>query len=263
MKKPVNLRTRKSSVQQAIDYSVYILSIREWIQYGAAGAALAGIIAYVFYRSVIAFVILAVPAAILFPVYMRRDLLMKRRRRLASEFREGITVLASCLAAGYSMENAMKESTEELAQLLGRDAIITQEFEQISSRVGVNTPIEVCWQDFADRSGIDDIRNFVQVIKVAKRSGGALNGIIARSADTIGDKIQIKEEIITMTAAKRLEQKIMNVIPIAIVVYIDTTSPGFFNMMYSGLLGRIIMTVCLAVYIAAIYISGRILEIEI
>lgn len=263
MKKLANFKAQKNSTQQAIDYSVYVLSVREWIQYGTVGVALATIIAYVFYRSVIAFVILAIPAAILFPIYMRRSLLMSRRRRLASEFREGITVLASCLAAGYSMENAMKESELQLAELLGHDSIIVREFDQINSRVGVNTPIETCWQDFADRSGIDDIRNFVQVIKVAKRSGGALNGIIARSADTIGDKIQIKEEIITMTAAKRLEQKIMDVIPIAIVIYIDTTSPGFFNMMYSGILGRVIMSVCLAVYIAAIYISGRILEIEI
>jgi len=227
------------------------------------GIAGAGIIAYIFYRSWIAFVILAVPAAILFPQYKRRELLYKRRRRLAVEFREGITVLSSSLAAGYSMENAMAESEGELRLLFGDNSIIVQEFNAINSRINMNIPIEVGWQEFADRSGLDDIRNFVQVIKVAKRSGGELNAIIAHSANTIGDKIQIKEEIITMTAAKSFEQKIMTVIPIAIVLYIDFTSPGFFDWLYSCLAGRAIMTVCLLVYIAAIVLSAKILRIEI
>jgi len=245
------------------DYSVYKLSILEWIKYGALGIVIAGILSYIFYRSWIAFAVLAVPGVILFPIYERRVLLLNRRRRLASEFREGITILSSALFAGYSMENAMIESAAELRMLLGENSLIVPEFDYINHRVSTNIPIETAWQEFADRSSIDDIRNFVQVIKTAKRSGGELNSIIARSADTIGDKIQIKEEIVTMTAAKRFEQKIMDVIPIAIVLYIDLTSPGFFNTLYSGVAGRIIMSICLVVYIAAICLSQKILEIEI
>ena len=245
------------------DYTVYELSISEWFRYGAAGILAAGVMAYVFYRSWIVFAVLAVPAAVLYPLYKRKELYSARRRKLSTEFREGITVLASALSAGYSMENAMVESAEELKLLFGNGSMIVHEFEYINHRVGMNIPIEVAWQEFADKSGTDDIRNFAQVIRIAKRSGGELTSIIMRTADTIGDKIQIKEEIMTQTSAKRLEQKIMSVIPVLIVIYIDVTSPGFFNVMYEGLPGRIIMTVCLAVYIAAVIIGRRILEIEI
>ena len=245
------------------DYTVYELNAKEWIRYGLTGIALAGIAAYVFYRNVIVFVVLAIPAAILYPLYKKKDLFLERKRRLSGEFREGITVLASSLAAGYSMENAMQESADELKLLLGADAMIVKEFNYINHRVSMNVPIETAWQEFADRTGIDDIRNFVQVIKVAKRSGGEINAIIMRTADTIGDKIQIKEEIITQTSAKLFEQKVMSVIPAAIVIYIDTTSPGFFSVMYEGLPGRMIMSVCLAAYIAAIMIARHILDIEV
>ena len=92
---------------------------------------------------------------------------------------------------------------------------------------------------------------------------GEIVSIIAHTADTIGDKIHIEDEIRTMTAAKRFEQKIMNAIPIGIVLYIEFTSPGFFDSMYASIGGRAIMTACMAVYIAAIYLSGKILDIEI
>ncbi|MDO4938891.1 MAG: type II secretion system F family protein [Lachnospiraceae bacterium] len=248
---------------QATDYSVYELSAAEWIKYGIIGILLAGVAAYIFYRSAIIFIILAVPAAVLYPIYKRQELFDARKRKLSAEFREGITVLASALSAGYSLENAMTESTEELTVLYGENSLIVKEFEYIDHRVSMNIPIELAWQEFADRSGIDDIRNFAQVLKVAKRSGGELNTIIMRTADTIGDKIQIKEEILTQTSAKVFEQKVMSVIPVVIVIYIEITSPGFFDVMYDGIVGRIVMTGCLITYIAAIWLGNKILEIEI
>jgi hypothetical protein len=55
----------------------------------------------------------------------------------------------------------------------------------------------------------------------------------------------------------------MNLFPIFIVLYIDSTSPGFFNLMYSTLIGRAVMTVCLIIYLFAYYLSGKLLDIEL
>lgn len=245
------------------DYTVYKLSTGEWVRYGLTGIVIAGIAAFVFYRNLIVFAILAAPAAILYPLYKKRDLYEERKRRLSSEFREAITVLASALSAGYSMENAMIETGEELKLIYDGNSMIVREFDYMNHRVKMNVPVETAWQEFAGRSGTDDIENFARVIRAAKRTGGELNSIIMRTADTIGDKIRIKEEILTQTAEKRLEQKVMSIIPIVIVLYIEVTSPGFFGVMYETAAGRIIMTVCLAAYIAAILIGQKILEIEV
>ena len=94
-------------------------------------------------------------------------------------------------------------------------------------------------------------------------SGGELTDIISQTAGIIRDKIQVQEEIHTMTAARVFEQKIMNGIPFGIILYIDLTSPGFFQTMYHTWLGRICMTVCLGVYVGAVYLAKRILDIPI
>ena len=245
-----------------MDYKVYKLSKEEWIKYGLIGIGLAGVIAYVFYKSIVVFIILS-PLAYLYPKYKKNDLKLKRDRKLAGEFREGIQTLSSSLSAGFSFENAMKESESEIKLLYGEGSMIAGEFSYINHRVSMNIPIEKAWEEFAQRTDSEDIRNFARVVKVAKRSGGELNSIIAHSADTLGDKIKIDEEIKTMTAAKRLEQSIMNVIPVGIILYIDLSSPGFFDTLYTTLMGRIVMTGCLAVYVIAILISKKVLNIEV
>jgi len=66
-----------------------------------------------------------------------------------------------------------------------------------------------------------------------------------------------------MTASKQIEQKIMSMIPFFIVLYIDLTSPGFFNIMYSTGIGRILMTLCMIIYIVALVTAKLIMRIEI
>ena len=87
--------------------------------------------------------------------------------------------------------------------------------------------------------------------------------IIARTAEIIAEKIRIQEDIMTATAAKRLEQRVMAIIPILIVFYMDITSPGFFDVLYETSAGRIIMTICLIIYAAACCMAKRCLEIRV
>ena len=110
--------------------------------------------------------------------------------------------------------------------------------------------------DFARRSGLEDIQNFSEVFLAARKSGGELVRIIA-------EKIRIQEDIMTATAARRMEQRIMSAIPLLIVFYIELTSPGFFDLLYGTAAGRVVMTVCLGIYLGACSLSKRILEIRI
>ena len=154
-------------------------------------------------------------------------------------------------------------SVKELEVLYGPNGMITEEFADIAAGIRMNRPVELLLADMGRRSGIQDIDQFAQVFAAAKRSGGELTDIIGQTAGIIRDKIQVQEEIHTMTAARVFEQKIMNGIPFGIILYIDLTSPGFFQAMYHTWLGRICMTVCLGVYVGAVYLAKKILDIPI
>ena len=188
-------------------------------------------IAYIFYRSPIAFAIL-LPLGLLSPLLQKKRLKKKRLRQLSLEFKDGIQLLASYLSAGYSLENAVSMSAAELKDLYGKEGMASAEFEEIGSRAKMNRPVEEGLMDFGERSGLEDISNFAQVVSAAKRRGGGMVEMINQTAGMIRDKIQVQEEIHTMTAAKVFEQQVMSAVPFLIVLYIDITSPGFFDIMY-------------------------------
>ena len=255
MSRSERLSTGKNSDLQGIEYETYTLSRREWVLYGAEGILLAAALDYVFYRSFL-LILLIFPAGILFPLALKKKLKQRRMEKLRGEFKDAILAVASGLNAGYSVENAFAVSLKEMEEIHGSDSMIAKEIRLILRKVRMNLT-------FAARSGLDDVKNFADVFLAARKSGGELMRIITRTAEIIGEKIRIQEEILTATASKRMEQRIMSGIPVLIVIYIELTSPGFFGILYTTLVGRMLMTVCLAVYLASCWLADYFLEIEV
>lgn len=252
----------RSGGSERVTYDIYHLSWKEWAVYEGEGIAVCGAAAYLFYRNMAAF-FLFLPVGILYPIYKRRSLRERRKEELRMQFKEAILMLASSLGAGFSVENAFAECCGELEELYGKEGMITGEFDYIARQLRMNRTVEELLTDFALRSGLEEIENFAEIFAVSKRSRGELVSVVNHVAHVIGDKIQVKEEIITLTAEKKFEQGIMNLMPFFIVLYIDLSSPGFFTQMYETAAGRVVMTACLAVYGAACLISERIMRIEV
>lgn len=230
--------------------------------YGSCGIALCALTAYTYYRSLIVFLAM-LPLGLLYPCWKRKALARARMERLRLEFRDGIVILASSLSAGYSVENAFLAGCRELEQLHGENSMIAEEFQRICAQMRMNQPVEPLLLDFGRRSCLEEVNSFAQVFAAAKRSGGNLTSVISHTAQVIRDRTQLREELMSITAQKQLEQRIMNGLPYFLVLYLDVTSPGFFQLMYNTVLGRVVMTLCLAVYITALILAGKILDIQL
>ena len=87
--------------------------------------------------------------------------------------------------------------------------------------------------------------------------------ILEKSAQMLGDKIEVKKEIEAVLTAKKSEQRLMSVMPFGIILYMSLTSPGFLEVLYGNLFGVAVMTGCLAVYLFAWWLGNRIVDIEV
>lgn len=237
------------------------MSRQEWIREIAVYVFFA-LILYLFYKSVFAF-ILMVPAVFLFHRYNKKILAEKYRELLNLQFKDSLLSFSSALRAGYSMENAIKESREEMLRMYGENAPICKELDIIQNQLSLGIPLETAFDDFAKRSQSEDIETFAAVFEIAKRTGGDLVEILQKTSSDIASKIDTRNEISVVIRSKRLEQNIMALMPPFIILYIDLSAGSILAPLYETLLGRVVMTICLGVYIAAYFLSRRIMKIEV
>lgn len=222
-----------------------------------------GILAFIgilFYNSFLA--VLFGSPLLLF--YCNREIIKlktKKVEKLADHFKEALSAVVAALKAGYSVENAFVEAYRDLLYRFGEKDVMVAELLLINRQVKNNTPMEQLLDRFARNTDSSDIRDFAEIFKIAKRSGGDMGQIMEHTISIITRRMEIKEEIRMLTAAKKYEQKIMNLVPVGIIFYIRLTNPGYFDSLYHNGAGIIIMTAALCVYAAAYYMSEKILEI--
>lgn len=241
------------------DYHEYDYSLWEHVKYFVVSVGLILLVSFLFYHSLVA-VILIIP---FYPIFLKinaKRLLQKQKQELCLQFKETIFSVAAALNAGYSVENAWREARTEMTQMYGEQALMVQELQYMLAHLSMNVPLEELLYDFAERSDMEDVNSFCQVFFFAKRSGGDFIGIIRATADRIGQKMELQRQLETDLAARRLESRIMNVVPLVILLYLHLTSPGYFDVLYGNLSGVCIMSVCLLVYLLAYALSERMLE---
>ena len=244
------------------DYRYYRFTRTENIRCFLQEILFISALGYLFYHTVFAVLLLS-PLVMVFRRKKREQRMEERKWKINQEFKDGIISLSAALSSGYSAENAFEEAWKDLKLLYKEDALIMREFSYIINQIRMNITVEKALNEFAERTGVEDILNFAEIFSTAKRSGGDLIKVIRSTANAISDKVEVKREIITMVTAKKYEADIMKIIPLGIIFYLQFFSPGFLDPLYHNILGRMVMSILLIAYLCAYYLADKIVAIEV
>lgn len=218
--------------------------------------------AWLYYRSLWAVLFLSP----LWVIGMRagiKKLEKKKEAEFLKQFQNMLQMLSASLMAGYSLENALKEMQKEMKVLYGKHIRIQKELNIMIRQLNIQMPVEDIWREMANRVPTDDVNTFAEVFGAAKRSGAGMLEILRDTGGQIGEKIEVKREIDGTLAAKIYELKVMTMIPYGMIAYMTVSFPEFLRGLYGSILGKGVMTGCLAIYLGACYMGTKILEIEV
>ena len=243
------------------DYDDYRMERKEIAAAAGRAAAMIIGIAILCYNSIWA-AILLLPYI---PWYLRirkKELKEKRKWELNLQFGDMIKSLSAVLESGYSVENAISEAFNDLKLTYDENAMIMKELTILINYLRSNVPIESAFEEFARRSGLEDIKSFSDVFSTAKRTGGNIISIIRSTASVIRTRVELKRELRTMMASKKYESDIMRMIPFGILLYLRIFSPEMISSLYGNAFGIIFMTVILIVYAALSAATDRMIRIS-
>lgn len=217
------------------------------------------IVGKLFYGSFIAGVIIS-PLSMLIYKERKKQIIQRKTRQLEIQFKDMLISVSDALKVGYSFENAIRECYRDMCSIYGVDSVICGEIKIMISQIKLNIRTQEVVDNFAKRVDLKNAKLFSQIFQVAKSTGGNMTEIIKSVTDDIVLKETTRDEITASVTEKRIEQRIMSVIPIFIILYITITTPGFLDVMYASVLGKLIMTGCIAAYVMAYLWGERIIQ---
>ena len=241
------------------NYAVPKLKFNEELQCMIEGFLIVCLFAYFFYRSYLAILLLS-PGILFYRKEKMKRNGLKRKFLLEQQFKETLLSVQTNLHSGYSVENAFLESYSYIVNLYGKTSDMAVELKRIQSGLANGNTMEHLLWDLGKRCPESALEDFADIYMIAAKTGNGWKEIIMKIITSISRKMEIKQEIETLIHGKKLESRMMCIIPFFILFYMDLTSKGYFDVLYHNPAGIVIMSICMLAYVSASLISEKITE---
>lgn len=233
-----------------------------WLRFILVGYASLFTIGQIFYGNYAFSVVCGLLIFLLFDQY-RNYLGNRRARDLRNQFCDLLYSLSASVATGRQLPSALQEAYVNLGYVYKENTPMMIELKYMTKSIADNRESEeLLLSGFAERSCVDDIRNFVSVYLTCRTTGGDINQVIANASEILMQKMSIEREIRVMTSQKQFEGKIISAMPVIIIMFLNIASPGYLENLYCTMVGRLIMTLALAGILIAYILTEKIMNIE-
>ena len=227
------------------DYTVLNLKPAEKITFRTAAFITGIAIGWIFYDSIAA----GMATGIIICTFENRYsnfLFEKRKKVMIEQFRDILYSISASVATGRSLGQALEESAVFWKGTYDENDIMMVELRQMirEMKESQTSDIEVM-ADFAERSGLEDVQDFVMVCRTCKSTGADFEKAVYRASVLIEDKMNLERELDTATAQKKFEGRIVMIMPFALLITIKIISPAYLIPLYTLTAGRIISTISL------------------
>lgn len=113
------------------------------------------------------------------PTFWLRSRLNRRRSDIQLELPDAIDVLVVCVEAGLTFESAIEKVVEKY------DHALSEEFGRVMQEIRLGRPRLEALEDMGQRTGVDELNNFVQAIIQSEQLGSGISRILRIQSDEI------------------------------------------------------------------------------
>lgn len=242
-KEKVSQWTTNPLNEKVLDYHNYEMTKSESVLYFVAAFLVGGVVSQFFYGGLFqengvptlltyisnsaAFVIVGLLVGKVFLPVRSRQLAEKRRDTLRRQFRDMLESLTASLAANSTVRDAFSSAYTDMCMQYSDDALISKELDQFRRAEQINVTLNVMMDDFAKRSGVEEIQDFNNVFQVCYGPGGNMSRVINQTHDIICERMEVEDEIQAKIHANEMELNIIMLAPVLIVALMRSANETF------------------------------------
>jgi tight adherence protein B len=181
----------------------------------------------------------------------------KRRKQLDLQLVELLQMLASGLRAGFGLMQAMEAAAEQLTPP------VSIELRRFMRDTAMGASVESAMQSMNDRIGSNDWDIVITAIMIQRTVGGNLAEILDNVANTMRERMRIKNEIQALTSQQRMTGMVIGFIPLGLGIMFAMINWEFMSLLFTDSLGRIMLMAGIVMWGIGFMVIRKIVDIEV
>lgn len=181
----------------------------------------------------------------------------KRRREFNGQLDTTLQMMASSLRAGQSFPQAIDSCARDA------ESPMSDELARVVNENRIGRDIVAAMQDTAERMQCEDFVWLAEAVETTRESGGNLNEIIDRVAQTIRERAEIREKVHAYAAEGRMTSYVLMGLPVFVGVAYSFVSPGYLDPLFTTGIGRILLAGSAVMYAVSWFWMRAIVDIQV
>jgi tight adherence protein B len=191
------------------------------------------------------------------PRIARRRRSARSAEALESDLADAVVVMAATMRSGRSLTQAIAQAAGESDPPLG-PALLA-----VADRSEFGVPFDVSLDRLVEELPSADVRLVSGVLRIHRRTGGALPAVLDQVAQTLRERRTAAREIRSLTAQARLSAVILGLLPIGFFLFLSATSKDDIAAAYHSSTGATAIGVGLCLQFGAYLWIRRLLQVEV
>ena len=197
------------------------------------------------------------PAVLLAPNLFLDQRVARRVTKLEEQVESWLNAVANALKASPSLGEAIASSTTLVS------APMCQEIDVLVKEYELGTPLDLALDNLAARVGSITVSGTVLALKVARRSGGNLPEMLEGAAAALRELARLEGVVRTKTAEGKAQAFVIGMIPVPMVLGMNSMDPYFFEPLARSFLGNLIVAGVGVLWAAAVLSARKILDVDV
>lgn len=217
----------------------------------------AGGVGWVFFQHPVPCFILA-NAAWLYPTAARKRKHERAQSLFGKQWRDALFSISASLACGRSLENALHEAYAELTHSYGFEKTpFMSAFQKCCQCLKRGESMEVALNHLQIATPDPALHVFVEVVKICRKSSGNLQDVIRQTTVQLCEQDETEREISVILAKRRLEARLLSVIPVTMLTLLVIASADYMQPLYTEVFGRLVMITAFFIFAASAWWMNR------
>lgn len=179
-----------------------------------------------------------------------------QRQQFQDQFPSVLDRLADSLQAGFSLPQAIEFVIPNLSQPSA------SEMAQISGQIRIGFTVDQALEELYQRRPSEDVRLLVEGLTLQRQVGGNMTAMMREMADMVRKRVELKNEVRTMTAQGRL-----SAIVIALLVPVSlgllSMFQGYTDVLFNTTVGNLVLITAGILELIGGAIVIRLIRIEV
>lgn len=170
------------------------------------------------------------------PLYVRRSR-VKRVRAFEAQLGDALISIGNCLKSGLTFQQGMQNVADQMPEP------ISKEFARTLREVQLGSTMDAALSSLTKRMPSPDLRLMITAVLISQQVGGSLSEVMDSIANTILDRIRIKNEVHTLTSQGRMSGIVIGCLPIGIGLILSMLNPDYMRTFIDTHAGRVMLIV--------------------